>query len=259
MSPGARVRRTHRSSRHPRSASNQRGFVVHRYYDPATSQFVSVDPAVASTAQAYAFANDDPLNGTDPLGLLDVGSLANAIVAIAAAGIGLESYLSGIAQGESVSQAQNQGAVAAYLVSMSQQAAVDAYLQAYNQQQNAYLGAQAAAADARAASSSPSGGAAPGFIHDIASGYVAVSNGLGSGLNSLVSTENTLNGLNGPEQTAELLTPVGECYAGVEWGAAGGSLMMPVVGTFVGAVAVCILLVKVGNNVPANLPSPSGM
>jgi hypothetical protein len=34
-----------------------------------TDQFLSVDSDVQMTDQSYAFTNDDPLNGTDPLGL----------------------------------------------------------------------------------------------------------------------------------------------------------------------------------------------
>jgi len=41
---------------------------VDRYYDPATDQFLSVDPDVAETGQPYAFTNDDPVNESDPLG-----------------------------------------------------------------------------------------------------------------------------------------------------------------------------------------------
>jgi uncharacterized protein RhaS with RHS repeats len=40
-----------------------------RYYDPNTDQFLTVDPDLAQTGQAYAFTGDDPLNSTDPLGL----------------------------------------------------------------------------------------------------------------------------------------------------------------------------------------------
>ena len=40
-----------------------------RYYDPATDQFLSVDPDLAETGQPYAFTGDNPLNATDPLGL----------------------------------------------------------------------------------------------------------------------------------------------------------------------------------------------
>jgi RHS repeat-associated protein len=40
-----------------------------RYYDPATGQFVTVDPIVASTLSAYAYLDGDPLNAIDPTGL----------------------------------------------------------------------------------------------------------------------------------------------------------------------------------------------
>jgi len=42
---------------------------INRYYDPATDQFLSVDPLVAQTGQPYVFTGDNPLNATDPLGL----------------------------------------------------------------------------------------------------------------------------------------------------------------------------------------------
>jgi RHS repeat-associated protein len=44
-------------------------YFINRYYDPATGQFLSVDPDLAETGQPYAFTGDDPLNATDPLGL----------------------------------------------------------------------------------------------------------------------------------------------------------------------------------------------
>jgi hypothetical protein len=43
--------------------------VVGRYYDPETGQFLSVDPEVQQTLQAYLYVGDDPVNGTDSLGL----------------------------------------------------------------------------------------------------------------------------------------------------------------------------------------------
>ena len=36
------------------------------YYDPATGQFLSVDPLVDETGQPYAYTGDDPVNGVDP-------------------------------------------------------------------------------------------------------------------------------------------------------------------------------------------------
>lgn len=44
-------------------------YLINRYYDPTTDQFISVDPDVSTTDQPYAFTGDDPLNSTDPLGL----------------------------------------------------------------------------------------------------------------------------------------------------------------------------------------------
>ena len=41
---------------------------VHRYYDPATGQFLNVDPMVDETGQPYAYAGDDPVNASDPTG-----------------------------------------------------------------------------------------------------------------------------------------------------------------------------------------------
>jgi RHS repeat-associated protein len=42
-----------------------------RYYDPATGQFITRDPAVRETRQPYAYVNDSPANGIDPAGLGD--------------------------------------------------------------------------------------------------------------------------------------------------------------------------------------------
>jgi hypothetical protein len=41
---------------------------INRYYDPATDEFMSIDPDVATTDQPYLFTGDDPLNAEDPLG-----------------------------------------------------------------------------------------------------------------------------------------------------------------------------------------------
>lgn len=43
-------------------------YVVHRYYDPGTGQFASVDPLVDKTDATYTYAGDDPTNNVDPLG-----------------------------------------------------------------------------------------------------------------------------------------------------------------------------------------------
>ena len=48
----------------PTSAS-----LVHRYYDPSTGQFLSVDPLVDQTGTPYAYTGGDPVNLEDPGGM----------------------------------------------------------------------------------------------------------------------------------------------------------------------------------------------
>jgi hypothetical protein len=48
--------------------NSQRHYLVHRYYDPGTGSFLSVDPLVSTTTQPYVYATDDSLNTTDPSG-----------------------------------------------------------------------------------------------------------------------------------------------------------------------------------------------
>ncbi|MGH9280258.1 MAG: RHS repeat-associated core domain-containing protein [Acidimicrobiales bacterium] len=43
-----------------------------RYYDPATGQFISRDPLEPITGTPYAYAGNDPLNFTDPSGLVRI-------------------------------------------------------------------------------------------------------------------------------------------------------------------------------------------
>jgi RHS repeat-associated protein len=47
-------------------------YLVDRYYDPASGQFLSVDPLVDETRQPYAYTGDDPVNAVDPLGLCTI-------------------------------------------------------------------------------------------------------------------------------------------------------------------------------------------
>jgi RHS repeat-associated protein len=43
-------------------------YLISRYFDPATDQFLSIDPDIANTDQPYIYAGDNPLNSCDPLG-----------------------------------------------------------------------------------------------------------------------------------------------------------------------------------------------
>jgi RHS repeat-associated protein len=48
-----------------------------RYYDPATGQFITRDPIESLTRQPYSYAQDNPINGTDPTGLCGTGSIGD--------------------------------------------------------------------------------------------------------------------------------------------------------------------------------------
>jgi RHS repeat-associated protein len=50
-----------------------------RYYDPSNSQFISRDPAVQRTGEPYGYGDDNPLNATDPTGLLTWSDLRHAV------------------------------------------------------------------------------------------------------------------------------------------------------------------------------------
>ena len=43
--------------------------IVHRYYDPTTGSFLTVDPDVRQTQEPYAYTGDNPVGATDPNGL----------------------------------------------------------------------------------------------------------------------------------------------------------------------------------------------
>ena len=48
-------------------------YLIGRYYDPQTGQFLSVDPMVAQTRQAYVYVGDDPVTARDPDGYIVTG------------------------------------------------------------------------------------------------------------------------------------------------------------------------------------------
>jgi RHS repeat-associated protein len=59
-------------------------YLINRYYDPVTGQFISVDPDLNLTDQPYAFAGDDPINASDSLGLCSDRDQACVTAAFAA-------------------------------------------------------------------------------------------------------------------------------------------------------------------------------
>ena len=80
-----------------------------RYYDPATTQFLTRDPLAALTQQSYGYAGDNPLTFVDPLGLdwwnpstwssdtWEAIGVGLGVVALAATGVGLAVDLTGAA------------------------------------------------------------------------------------------------------------------------------------------------------------------
>ncbi len=51
-------------------------YLQHRYYDPTTTQFLSPDPLFSVTGDRYGYAGNDPVNGSDPLGLCSLAECA---------------------------------------------------------------------------------------------------------------------------------------------------------------------------------------
>jgi len=71
------------------------GCAAHRYYDPTTGEFLTVDPDVASTKQPYTYAGDDPVNATDPSGEKTIGVCIDAYAISAVFGHGSLGFISG--------------------------------------------------------------------------------------------------------------------------------------------------------------------
>ncbi len=73
-------------------------YVRSRYYDSITGQFLSADPAVALTGEAYLYGNDNPLNAVDPTGLSwwSLGNIATGL-GVVALGLGIAAGVAALA------------------------------------------------------------------------------------------------------------------------------------------------------------------
>lgn len=49
-------------------------YLIHRYYDSNAGQFVSVDPLGAISDAPYSYGSNNPIQNTDPEGLITIGS-----------------------------------------------------------------------------------------------------------------------------------------------------------------------------------------
>ncbi len=83
-----------------------------RYYDAATAQFLTRDPANAATRSAYAYADNNPLNAVDPTGLFGCNSILGELInhpgaALNDAGRAWSNYSAGI--GDFFTSAVSQG------------------------------------------------------------------------------------------------------------------------------------------------------
>ena len=58
-------------------------YLVHRYLDNETGQFISVDPLVDQTREAYVYAGDGPVMAIDPMGLVVMSMRMNPYGCIA--------------------------------------------------------------------------------------------------------------------------------------------------------------------------------
>lgn len=62
------------------SEGSRTGNLLGRYYDPATGQFLTVDPLVDETEQAYSYAGNDPVDDIDPTGASVAGCAAGVVL-----------------------------------------------------------------------------------------------------------------------------------------------------------------------------------
>ena len=81
-----------------------RHVAVGRYYDPATGQFLSVDPGYEQTEQAYIYVGDDPVNESDPSGLIPKCPWWDVVCQVAAMADSISQGAWGWLQGNSVQQ-----------------------------------------------------------------------------------------------------------------------------------------------------------
>lgn len=86
-------------------------YLINRYYDPSTGQFLNVDTLVALTHAPYSYAADNPVNLTDPTG--QFFGLDNLVVGAIGAVTGAVGYGLSVIDGSRSFSWQNLGAATA--------------------------------------------------------------------------------------------------------------------------------------------------
>lgn len=106
-------------------------YLVHRYYDPSTGQFLSVDPLLSQTGAPYSYAGSDPVNKTDPSGEISVGLCAGPMGHVAFVQLAANECLTEIVDGPNQGQIGFVGTVQGGF-GLGLEATVDAFVQVSN-------------------------------------------------------------------------------------------------------------------------------
>jgi len=242
-------------------------FLMNRYYDPTTCQFISKDPAVAQTGQPYDYAGDDPINRSDPNGLgptqlqTDINAenwyatvAANLLSQAADLLLGAQwlrfsaavnvaqgnywnAFVDAVGASEWTTQAQDDIAQAKQDLQASRYAAAYVYRDQYEAAVNA-----------------------DPLKYDYPTGYAPSWN------SCYTSYDNNGNCVPGHAATigqfltdaSNFLAKLDECAYGASWGFAAGTLIEPGGGSVAGAVGGCGAGVYFGDSIPPNAPGPHG-
>lgn len=84
-------------------------YLLGRYYDPVTQLFLTIDPLVQESTEAYRYSDDDPLNRFDPMGLWSWAAtwMVVGAVGLTAVGVGLAATGVGLAAEPAIAAADD--------------------------------------------------------------------------------------------------------------------------------------------------------
>ena len=241
-------------------------YLHHRYYDPSTAQFISVDPAVAQTAQPFSYGCNDPVNYSDPSGL---GPSAEQTLQ---GDVNAATWFAWEAN-NSLQQAMQLQLGAEWLQTGADNAlrqgndvaAFEDAVGAEEWRQQALSDIASARADIAASKLYMSflPGDQEALYADKYPWTVGPNMDCGSNTCNWDSQGNLI-----PAQQATLgkllsgvisaLTVVSECAYGASWGAAAGTFLAPGFLSVLGAAGGCYAGVRFGAGIPPNAPGPDG-